>query len=263
MDAGAVHGITDGAYFDLYQDRDSTLNGTFLGTLVVLHTDPFTSTLDIIPGASRPTLEEGYALRNRVRFEEDLRIHVATNVQLPLTQALAKDLQRKSFLHRILLVEKEKAELNFTLEKRRVVVNLLDSVVTTLGLTRIPFIIEPRADVVYTFIHAVSHFYWHLRQKGNTQAFHKEIQVEFTEVVRSDKEYDDHLHPVVYPVGPNLNHEYIIDLQIKQGKMYGIKLINNSDVALYPFLFFFDNSDFSIGEYVFAILDLREPQCIH
>ena len=250
MDAGVVHGITEGTYFDVYQDRESTLNGTSLGTLVVLHTDSFTSTLDIITEASRSLPEEGYAVRARVRLEEDLRIHVAPNVQLSLTQALAaRDLQKEGFLHRILLVEKEKAELEFTLEEGRVVVNLLDSVVTTLGLTRIPFFIEPTADVVYSFIGAVSHFYWHLRQKGDTQALHKKFQVEFTEVLQSEEEYDDDLQPILYAVGPNLNHENIVDLHIQKGKMYGMKLVNNSDVALYPFLFFFDNSDFSIGEY--------------
>jgi len=262
MDAGAVHGITDGAYFDLYQDRDSTLNGTLLGTLVVLHTDPLTSTLDIILEASGSLPKGGYALRTRIRFEEDLRIHVATNVQLPLAQALASDVEKTPFSHRILLVEKEKADLEFTLEEESVVVNLLDSVVTTLGLTvRIPFFIM---YIVSTFIRAASHFYWHLRRKSDTQAFHKKIQVEFTEVVQSEEEYDDHLRPIFYPVGPNFNHENIIDIRIQQGKMYGIKIINNSDVALYPFLFFFDNSDFSIGQYMsLRLFDFVVSQCVH
>ena len=42
-EAGAVHGIKEGAYFDLYESRESTL----LGTLVVFHTESFTTTLGI------------------------------------------------------------------------------------------------------------------------------------------------------------------------------------------------------------------------
>ena len=63
MEAGAVHGIKEGAYFDLYESRELTSNGTLLGTLVVFHTESFTSTLDIVPGASCfPLPAGGYAL---------------------------------------------------------------------------------------------------------------------------------------------------------------------------------------------------------
>jgi len=57
------------------------------------------------------------------------------------------------------------------------------------------------------------------------------------------------LQPVIQPIGPNLNRENIIDLQVQSDKMYGMKIINNSDMALYPSLFFFDSSDLSITSY--------------
>ena len=71
MEAGAVHGIKEGAYFDLYESRESTLNGALLGTLVVFHTESFTSTLDIVPGGSCfPLPEGGYVLQTHKKKKE-------------------------------------------------------------------------------------------------------------------------------------------------------------------------------------------------
>ena len=242
MEAGAAHGITDGAQFVVYKDRES--KGTQLGMIIARQTDPFTTTLDIIPDASGFLPEEGYALQTRVGIEQGLRLHIDSNVP----PSLVETLQGTVSSHEFLLVEKEKAELCFTLEQEGVVVNILDSFISGLGLTRMPFYIEPNAAAISSVIHAAAHFYFHLRRKSKTPALHGKIDVIFTELVESKEEYDDSLQPIVNPIGPNLNRENIIDLQIQNPKMYGMKIINNSDIALYPSVFFFDNSDLSISK---------------
>jgi hypothetical protein len=241
MEAGAAHGITEGAQFGVYKDRES--KGTQLGIIVARQTDSFTTTLDIISDASRLLPEEGYALQTRVGITEGLHLHVYTNAPPSLIETLQRIASQE-----FLLVEKEKAELSFTLEQEGVVVNILDSFVAALGLTRMPFYIEPDADAMSNFIHAAAHFYFYLRRKSKMQALHGKIDVILTEVVQSKEEYDDYLQPVIQPIGPNLNREHIIDLHVQNDKMYGMKIINNSDMALYPSLFFFDNSDLSISK---------------
>ena len=241
MEAGAAHGITNGAQFCVYKDRE--LKGTQLGIIIARQTDPFTTTLDIILDASRLLPEEGYALQTRVGIEEGLRLHVYTNVPPSLIETLQRTASQE-----FLLVEKEKAELCFTLEQEGVAVNILDSFVAALGITRIPFYIEPNADAISNVIHAAAHFYFYLRRKSKMQSLHGKIDVVFTEVVQSKEEYDDFLQPVIKPIGPNLNRENVIDFQVQNDKMYGMKIINNSDMALYPSLFFFDNSDLSISK---------------
>ena len=241
MEAGAAHGITDGAQFCLYKDRESKV--TQLGIIVACQTGPFTTTLDIISDGSHLP-EEGYVLQTRVGIEERLRLHVYTKAPPSLIETLQRTASQF-----FLLVEKEKAELSFSLEEQEgVVFNILDSFVATLGLTRMPFHIEPNAHAIANVINAAAHFYFYLRQKSNMQALHGKIDVIFTEVVQSKEEYDDYLQPVIQPIGPNLNRENIIDLQVQSDKMYGLKITNNSDMALYPSLFFFDNSDLSISE---------------
>ena len=241
MEAGAAHGITEGAQFAVYKDRESKV--TQLGIIVVRQTDSFTTTLDIISDASRLLPEEGYALQTRVGIEEGSRLHVYTNA-IP---SLVETLQRTA-LQGFLLVEKEKAELSFTLEQEGVVINILDPFVAALGLTCMPFHIEPNADAISNVIHAAAHFYFYLHRKSKIQALHGKVDVIFTEVVQSKEEYDDYLQPVIQPIGSNLNRENIVDLQVQKNKMYGMKITNNSDMALYPSLFFFDHSDLSISK---------------
>ena len=246
MEAGATHGVTDGAQFSVYKDRDS--KATQLGVIVARQTDLFTTTLDIISDTSHLLPEEGYALQTRVEIDERLRLHIYANAPPSLIETLQRTASQE-----FLLVEQEKAEISFTLEQEGVVVNILDSFVAALGLTCMPFYIEPNADEISNVIRAAAHFYFYLHRKSKMQALHGKIDVTFTEVVQSKEEYDDYLQPVIQPIGPNLNRENIIDLQVQSDKMYGVKITNNSDMALYPSLFFFDNSDLSISKLAFLL----------
>jgi hypothetical protein len=242
MEAGAVHGITEGAQFSVHKNRES--QATQLGIIVARQTDPFATRLDIISDTAHLP-EEGYALQTRVGIKERLRLHVYANAPPSLIETLQKT---ASSSQDFLLVGEEEAELSFTLEQEGVVVNILDSFIAALGLTRMPFYIEPNADAISNVINAATHFHFYFRQKSKIQALHGKIDVIFTEVVQSKEEYDDYLQPVIQPIGPNLNYENIVDLQVQSDKMYGVKITNNSDMALYASLFFFDNSDLSISK---------------
>jgi len=78
--------------------------------------------------------------------------------------------------------------------------------------------------------------------------------------------YDEDYYPKL-DVGPNLNVggdadvgvgggatcdvkiDGIIDIEVEEDAIYGIKIVNNTDTKLYPSLFYFDNSDLSILSY--------------
>ena len=74
------------------------------------------------------------------------------------------------------------------------------------------------------------------------------IQLDFKKL-KELEEYDEDFNTVLEAVGDNLNVSGIVDLVVDPDDMYGIKLINTSDLDLYPSLFFFDNSDLSICKY--------------
>ncbi|KAF9005554.1 caspase domain-containing protein [Cyathus striatus] len=228
MDAGAAHGITAGAQFAVYQDRASSIEGQAqaLGTVSAQTPGPFTTILDPLPDKTFTLTGDGYAL-----------------------QALAKEIQHTERTRNILLVEKEKAELDITLEDGQVVFNILNPVVTRFGLTRIPYTIEPDNENLIFVIRGAAHFYWHLRKKDSKDIFNGLVDVEFRELVESETEVNDLFRSILKPTGPNLHKENVIDFVVKDSAVYGIKIINKSDVDLFVSVFYFDNSSWEILSY--------------
>jgi hypothetical protein len=137
--------------------------------------------------------------------------------------------------------------LDLAISNDKVVFNIMNPQVTQFGLNRMPFHIQPTYDDVYPIIRASAHYYWHLRRNNSKRGLQGRIQLKFMQVKELD-EYDDDYNPVIEPVGDDLNVAGVVDLVIEPDQMYGIKLVNNSGLDLYPSLFYFDNSDLSISE---------------
>ena len=250
LDAGAAHGINQGAEFAVYEDAELPPNGHSMGTLVVNETKTFTTTMGLPDNAPALVLTSpGYALQTRAGEEEDLRLHIALDdILTPVFEELAKDMLHIGFdRRRISLVEKDKAELDIAIDGGRVVFNILNPQVTQFGLKQIPFHIEPNCDYVYPAIRASAHYHWHLRRNNTEKVLQNHIQLEFKKVIELE-EYDDDFNPIIKPIGDDLNVTGIVDIIVHPGDLYGIKLINYSGLDLYPSLFFFDNSDLSISE---------------
>jgi hypothetical protein len=278
MNAGAAHGITDGAEFVVYQDRDLRQTTFPLGTLVVLEARAFYTTLDVPLGDARFDLvHPGFALQTKTGTEEDLRLHTATNKAIiGVFQAIVQEMQYTgSEFRRILLVEKDKAELDISLEDGCVVFKPLNTLVTQWGLTRIPFRVSASIAEVNTIILASAHYFWHLRRTNTKRSLQNRVRIEFTRLKELDDEFDDDFNPLITPDGPNLNINGTVDLIVDHNAMYGVKIVNDTDLALYPSLFFFDNSDLSISKYLVILrgcssfacayqnhtINRRQPEC--
>jgi hypothetical protein len=249
LDAGTAHGITKGAEFAVYEDRESPQNSSPLGTLVVAETGVFTTTILLDDAAAFTLAGTGYALQVKAGEEEDLRLHIEMNDQLtPIFDALSQDMRRTDTdRRRISLVDKEKAELDIAISNDKVVFNIMNPQVTQFGLNKMPFRIQPTYDDVYPVVRASAHYYWHLRRNNSKRALQGRIQLKFMQVQELD-EYDDDYNPIIEPVGDDLNVAGVVDFVVEPDKMYGIKLVNDSGLDLYPSLFYFDNSNLSISE---------------
>jgi hypothetical protein len=248
LEAGAAHGITDGAEFLVYQEQDSPPRTPPLGTLVACNVTAFSATMDFPPDAIRFVLAQpAFALQTKSGTEEDLRLHVAMNQRfINVFQELAREMERSGPNHRrFLLVERGHAELDIDLEDGQVVFNILNPLVTKYGLVRMPFQISPD-DHVDSIIRAAAHYHWHLRRHG-TNTLQDGVQIEFKAL---EHDINDKFHLIYRPTGPNLNKGGVVDIVVDSNRMYCIKIINNTTLALYGSLFFFDNSDLSIREFV-------------
>ena len=246
MKAGAAHGIAVGAEFSVYQERDLPPKTAPLGTLVACDVSEFSTTMSVPPEAAPFDLDgSAFALQTKPGTEESLRLNIAEDATLiDIFETVAPWMGPSSPGHRrIQFVETTEAELGLELEDGEVVVNVLNPLVTKYGLVRMPSRIQPEVNRVYSVMRAAAHYHWHLRRQG-TSDLQNGIQIEFNAVVLI---YDDDLNYVVTPVGPNLNVDGVVDIIASNRTMYGVKIINNTSRALYPSLFYFDNSDLSIG----------------
>lgn len=120
------------------------------------------------------------------------------------------------------------------------------------GFKRLPHTTKVDLDSLYPVICAVTNWYYHLLRTPPTRSLSGpgNITVDFTEL---EVVYDEIGNPsYLIPSGSNLSLTVpglgnIVDLVVDEEQLYGQTVNNSSAVALYPYLFCFDNSDFSIS----------------
>ena len=250
MEAGAAHGIIDGAEFTIYETTESPITASPLGILAAQDVNAFTTTL-APPSGSHTTIsftDEAYAIQTKAGKKEDLRIYVAMNENLTqVFQALVQDMECPvTDDRRIQLVELDKnPHLHIDIEEGRVVFKNLDPLVTKYGLTRMPHTTDNNVDDIYAVIRAAAHFRWHIDLTNSNCILRNKVELHFYEVLQKD-EYDDDFNPIYEVAGKNLNNAGEVYISENSSKMYGFKIVNNTSYPLYPSLFYFDNSNLEI-----------------
>jgi hypothetical protein len=246
-DAGEAAGITVGSEFEVFEDQDSV---HLLGTVVAHELSAFSTTL--YAKESRFALErDGVALKSNAGKEERVRIHVADESLKELVMEIDPNQEITQLVER-----DDGAEFGIALEDGNVVFNIYDSDVRRYGLTRMPHILEPTLKALSPVIRAAAHFYWHRRRTPNTgRGLAKKVEIEVTELQVESVEYDDELSPVVL-YGPTASSDRKggKEFDLRTETAYGWKIINNCELPLYPALFYFDSSDWSISEYPYQLL---------
>ena len=236
IDAGEAAGITVDAEFKVYQYEDS---GSYLGTVVARELSAFSTTLY----AKEPRFaleQDGVAFKSRAGAEERVRIHVADDS--------LKDLVKKMDPNQIQMVEQDQeAEFGMALEDGKVVFNIYDSDVTKHGLTRMPHSLEPTLDAISPVISAAAHFYWHLRRTPPQTGRGLAEYVEF-EVNELGKDFHKELKNFYKPIASSGALKDGEDFNLNTEKLYGWTISNKLGLPLYPALFYFDASDWSISE---------------
>lgn len=258
MKAGAAHGITKGATFAIYRDRDSVATEAPLGILTASDSpDPFST---ILSGPEFGIGKRAFALQTGAGAEEDLLVHIAMDPKLEsVFRALADEMkENQSGQRQIRAVNEDEigiVHLDIALEDSKIIFNILNPLVTEHGLKRMPFQVNPTVNEVRPVLRAAAHFYWHLHRTGKDAILQEKVKIEFTRLTEDRQDYDDTLRPTKVPQGPNLIQEGVVDLVVKKGDMYGIKLTNTSGRSLYASVFFFDNSNLSISMCSFSQTD--------
>jgi hypothetical protein len=267
LHAGLVRGVTKGAQFGIYENQKSALRAV----LSVGEAGVFKSHLTVPTDASHLDLNEGIARQITAGTDPDLLLHVPRHDDylVPIFEAVLRLMRSTGVEHsQISLVEKGLATLHVIPENEHLVLHILDRRVTKHGLTRIPHVLACNPDTVYSVLGAITRYYRHLNREPSVypnkpsadeptagklslgakkNVLREKVGIEFTKLEYFFDEFDFRL--LARPCGDNIFMNGIIRLDADTGDVYGMKITNKTLLSLYVSVFYFDNSDFSIGEY--------------
>jgi len=250
MEAGTVHGITDGAIFALYTDRRLASLQAPVATLKASNPKGTTTILVPLPESVQPNIDkQAFGLLIKAGEDESFRIHVEPNEKLRrIFEEIAGEREKYDRTQpKVMLVEKKRAELDIAVDGEKLVFNITDQFVRAQGLHRLYDTTPLTLESIRPVIRKAAHYFWHLRRTGNTKHLQSLVDIEFRRLEEVSENYDHTFHSVRRPYGPNLIKDGVIDIVVEKEALYGIKIVNKSEGALYPSLFYFDNSDLSIS----------------
>ncbi|KZS99633.1 uncharacterized protein LAESUDRAFT_718559 [Laetiporus sulphureus 93-53] len=249
MAAGAARGITDGAMFAFYQNASIDKCTPPLGTLSVRKANTFESVLDILSGCllAHALAQSGVVLQVKARVAEELRICIASKKELhDVFKAVAEEMESETSPYsKIILVDASLALLKADLQNGSVVFDNLDPLVARYKPTRLSFNVSADADTVCPVLRSAAHYFWHLRRTNTQAALRHDVLVEFTELTFPD----DDLLADARPCRPNLNVDGVVELIVDEDTKYGIRIVNGTNLPLYPALFFFESTNLKIESY--------------
>lgn len=132
---------------------------------------------------------------------------------------------------------------------------------------RLPITSEPDFDSLYPIISAASHWFYHLRRRPTNSLLtrSREVTIEFMELSETS-EYDAALMPMLGPSSGNLitqdaQFRNVVDIRADEETLYGQRIRNSSKYTLYPYLFYFDSSDFSISKQIYLRIKFGIHSC--
>ena len=195
-----------------------------------------------------------YALQKAAGADEYLQLYVATQqdrvILADASKRYAQDGLPGSLSVR--LVDKPSADLEVAFGAPGMHIIMLHPLIVTHGLQRLPFHVDASPSDVCEVLGAASHFLWHLKRTSPQRPLQGCVKIEFKRLreIPPEDELDD---PTYEPYGPDLNVAGTVDLLVDDDALYGINIVNDTSVPLYPSLFYFSSSDLSVSECLSAV----------
>jgi len=253
LQAGVAQGITKESEFAIYADHivDPKSNPS-LCTLRVKSTDVFSSTLEPLDGATPCQLPKPVYAR-QVRCGPGVELHVH------FTEALTRLVTVDDIQHAA--VKANEADIGFVLDgadKAEVLVDVVDRansprVVFTMTYARehsfelLPHDVPAKPESISHVLCWMARWNYHVKRASQNR-LSGTVHLEFTRLEHFNEEYDGEGMPVMRTVGEDMNRTGVVEMVVNPEHFFGVKIINNTKGDLYPYLFYFDVSDQSIGE---------------
>ncbi|PPQ84732.1 hypothetical protein CVT25_013797 [Psilocybe cyanescens] len=255
LDAGSAHGIAIGAHFSIYSQRDVSFENTG-ETAIVESLNAFSAVMKHAPGLR--LLHPCVAVQINPGQQEYLRLFIPRQDKFQdIFTKLSDELQN------VTLVNEENmasAHLQASMgDTDRVTFQLQDRRVTCHGFNRrYPTIDTTELTEFARILRGIACYYHELDHVNTNSNITDKIDVEFYKLDDSN-ELD---WRKFVPEGENLFYNGVVDFEVEEGAPYGLKLVNKSACDLYPYLFFFNNNNFSIGASIAASIRMQISRVI-
>ncbi|KAG8754566.1 hypothetical protein FRC14_004946 [Serendipita sp. 396] len=254
LEAGSVHGVTKEAEFALYKAAD--IHSKHPGKLTVLSVGSTTSTVEL-HGVDPVEVPPAFASPTSFGKAKALRIYLSDNRKLDsLRYRIQREIESRPDLY--ILANPEEAQLHIQVHDHEETATfaLANALVQTLGLTQIPFRVSLREeDVIIKVIEATYAFNLYLNNHpanldienhGAKGSYQEPVSIHFTKLEKQEGNRWSSLAPAAG--GENLNKNNQVDI-VSGETRYGLKITNNTEGYLYPYLFLFNCNDLSIASF--------------
>ena len=253
MDGGLAHGVTAGAEFTIYPDQESVSRSRPLGLLTVDLPTSFYSTMSA-PSNEIPLVlpAPAVAVQTGTGGRKDLRLYVPSDdAFLPFYTSLESLLQDDEYQFRNieLVSSASDSDLEVVRDGDSYALAYHDERITRHGLQRLFHRVNATVEDMVPFLKAASHYFWELNRTTNNPTVTNGVRLEIFKLTESQFEFDGFGRPEMAPTGPNLFDGTTFDFVVEEDVPYGIRLTNDTPYDLFPNLFYFDNSDLSIGKW--------------
>jgi len=258
LNVGSIHGLSDGAKFDIYIGSDST---SILETLPVCKTiatnvTGFELTLAPISRDERfpEDLNDAWAvLKAAGRISEPKLFMALDDRLLPVFDALVH-LRTTSSPHQVnFALAEDRAGANLEVEidnGGKLGFIILDQEITKHGLRHLACKVDANCDSAIRVLRAAAHYFHQLHLSQQNQDVEERIDIQFLQVEQLANTFSYRT-----ATGPNLIKDRKVSLEIDDGLggdepvYYGVKITNNTSFDLYPHVFSLDSSGFAISTY--------------
>ncbi|CAE6455414.1 unnamed protein product [Rhizoctonia solani] len=249
LKAGLAQGITPGCLFAVHANHVHGPDNTPLCTAIVEWSYPFRSklrVLDEIQSMELPTISYGYQVgwgghqALRVYFTKAL-----CNVLEPSSvwESIFSGSQTSALIQ---LVSQESARMVVDVDSRgRATFRTTHPAVIAHKCDILPHSVQPTASNITRVLQSAARwdfFVNHTPASGHP--FRSTIHIEFT--LLSNQVTKHGQIGARRPTGENLNQGGVVDIVVKDGDLYGMKLVNSSNRNLYAYVFYFGLGDQSI-----------------
>ena len=265
--AGLAHGITKGSEFQIWENLESYKNWAVLGPIAVVEAcrvGPFQSSVEVVPGLSI----EGSFIAEHVEpgQKQEMRLHVPRTQKLAgVYEAVLREMVSPSLKRLTIclstpqdayvdLIQIDDAE--DPAKGARIAFEVRDQDVNDRGLKRLPYTIDSNKDPIqfHRMVHGFAHYKYHLHRLEDTGVQLQGTQRVTIEFCRVEKDQSGSPSSAYPSRSENLITDGKgIDLTLNDS-WYIFKIRNQTNLELYPALFFFDSCDFSISKSRYVLI---------